>query len=761
MRLFYLVTALGLLVSPAAVPGGVEHGGATSGGTVSGGTAPAGVTPASGEAADAAIGNATPAGAASGSATSDRGASDRAEWDRAGLDRAKSDRAGLDRVGVDRVGVDRGGLDRAGSDRAGAGHAESAGSGHVGSAGSAHAASADITAPVGAAPSGTMTPPDPTAPPTAPAANPPPRNTPHIVIAGGMTRPVFSYQDAIRETVYVDTPVDSDHDGEHDRVAVYVTRPKETGHGLKVASIIEASPYYGGTVNTPYHPADVTDRPRLAPWQPPTAPWTPPDHTFVYYDNYFVSRGYAVLAASTLGTGESTGCPGAVSPEETTAMKTVVEWLTGKATAHTADGRKAEAGWSTKNVAMAGKSYDGTLPLATAATGVEGLKTIVSISGVGSWYDYYRANGGVVAPAGYEGEDADLHAEVVLTRKNPAVCAPEMRRLEKDMDRTSGDYNQFWAARNFIAKARNLRASVLVTGGLNDWNVKPDQFLDLWQALGRAGVPRKLWIHQARHDDPIDVRQQVWLDTLDRWFAHWLYGVENGIMSEPKVDLERAPGQWTTAPDWPDPKARTVTLSLNGRRGFVDAPSRTAEQLTERPDRPDPNRLIYLTPKLTAPARLSGTPKVRLKAAVDGSSPYLTALLVDYGEDTRFAGFSATGQRWCFGDSVPGDSGCRTVRRYVTRRTPYEIVTRGWLDVRNRRSASLTEEIEKGRTYAFGWPLVPYDHVFKPGHRIGLVIMATDHEYTLRYPAGTKVTVTGGELDLPLDGWAPTRGYGG
>jgi X-Pro dipeptidyl-peptidase len=590
----------------------------------------------------------------------------------------------------------------------------------------------------------------------------PASGTPHVVLKDGLTQPTFSYQDAIRETVYVDVPVDSDHDGKHDRVAVYVTRPKETAAGLKVASILEASPYFGGTIDTPYHPADVTDYPRLAPWTPSTAPWTPPDYSRVYYDNYFVSRGYAVLAASTLGTGDSTGCPGAVSPEETTAMKTVVEWLTGKAKAYAQDGRPVTAGWSTRHVAMAGKSYDGTLPLATAATGVAGLKSVVSISGVASWYDYYRGDGGVIAPGGYEGEDADLHAKVVLTRKNPAVCAPAMHEMEKKMDRVSGDYNRFWAERNFAAQAGRFKAAVFVTGGLNDWNVKPNQFLNLWQALAHAGVPRKLWIHQARHDDPIDVRQQVWLDTLNRWFAHWLYGAANGIMSEPKVDLERSPGQWTTAPDWPDPAARTVTMPLGGGQpgtlggpttasSFTDAPSRTAEQLSADPDHADPNRLIYLTPALTKPTRLSGTPEVRLRASVDGRAPYLSAMLVDYGADTRFAGFSTTSERWCFGDSIPGDSGCRPVKRYVTRQTPYQIVTRGWLDVRNRHSASRTEPVQPGRTYVFGWPMVPYDYVFKPGHRIGLVIMSTDHDYTLRYPAGTKVAVAqGSSLSLPL-----------
>jgi X-Pro dipeptidyl-peptidase len=598
-----------------------------------------------------------------------------------------------------------------------------------------------------------------------PAAVPAGAAPPHVVVKDGMTQPAYSYQDAIRETVYVDAPVDSDHDGRHDRVAVYVTRPKETASGLKVASIMEASPYFGGTIDAPYHPADVTDYPRLAPWSPPTAPWSPPNYNRVYYDNYFVSRGYAVLAASTLGTGDSTGCPGAVSPEETTAMKTVVEWLTGKARAYAPNGEPVTAGWSTHSVAMAGKSYDGTLPLATAATGVAGLKTVVSLSGVASWYDYYRGDGGVIAPGGYEGEDADLHAKVVLTRKDPAVCAPAMHAIEKQMDRVSGDYNRFWDERDFAKEAGRFRASVFVTGGLNDWNVKPNQFLNLWQALGRAGVPRKLWIHQAQHDDPIDVRQQVWLDTLNRWFAHWLYGAANGVMSEPKVDLERSPGQWTTAADWPDPAARPVTLRLGGgqpgtlgasgstgRQGFVDAPSRTAEQLSAEPDRADPNRLLYLTPALSKPTRLSGTATVHVRASVDGRSPYLSAMLVDYGTDTRFAGFASTGEQWCYGDSVPGDPGCRTVKRYATKQTPYQIVTRGWIDVRNRHSWARTEALSPDRTYDFGWPLVPYDYVFKPGHRIGLVVMATDHEYTLRYPAGTKVSVAPGDsgVRLPL-----------
>ena len=55
-----------------------------------------------------------------------------------------------------------------------------------------------------------------------------------FVVKDGVTQPVFSYKDAIREHVYVESSVDSDRDGRKDRVNVDIIRPEETEHGLKV-----------------------------------------------------------------------------------------------------------------------------------------------------------------------------------------------------------------------------------------------------------------------------------------------------------------------------------------------------------------------------------------------------------------------------------------------------------------------------------------------------------------------------------------------
>ncbi|PAF11621.1 hypothetical protein CHH61_26330, partial [Shouchella clausii] len=68
-------------------------------------------------------------------------------------------------------------------------------------------------------------------------------------------------------------------------------------------------------------------------------------------------------------------------------------WMNGRAKAWDQDHKEVKAEWTTGNVGMIGKSYDGTLANGVAATGVEGLKTIVPIGAISSWYNYYRYEG--------------------------------------------------------------------------------------------------------------------------------------------------------------------------------------------------------------------------------------------------------------------------------------------------------------------------------------------------------------------------------
>ena len=117
---------------------------------------------------------------------------------------------------------------------------------------------------------------------TASAGKPKP---PHIVLgADHETAAVFSYANAIRERVFIPVPgVDQDGDGVIDRVAIDIIRPAETNQGMKVPAIIDPSPYYtsvGRGNETQYiH----------------TTPAGNLDQLPLFYDNYFVPRGYAVI----------------------------------------------------------------------------------------------------------------------------------------------------------------------------------------------------------------------------------------------------------------------------------------------------------------------------------------------------------------------------------------------------------------------------------------------------------------------------------
>ncbi|MEU3303855.1 Xaa-Pro dipeptidyl-peptidase [Streptomyces sp. NPDC006678] len=593
--------------------------------------------------------------------------------------------------------------------------------------------------------------------------------TPALSVVGDRTQPVFSRAEAIHQQVDIETEVDSDGDGRRDTVRMRILRPKETDARLRVATIVEASPYWAGIDDVPFHNVDMDDDGlpagrRLAAGERvpglvgPSVTWSG------YTDNYFLPRGYAVAQLDSLGTGGSTGCPTSGGRNETLGAKAAVDWLNGRARGWDPDGTPVSAGWSTGDTAMMGISYNGTLPTAVATTGVEGLKAIVPISGISSWYDYYRAGGGVVAPGGYQGEDTDVLAKAVYSRADREICKPVLDRLTAEQDRVTGDFTRFWKERDYLKDVRRIKAGVFVVHGGNDWNVKTQHFGQLWEALKRHDVPRKLWLHQAGHSNPMPLRMEEWLDQLHQWFDHWLYGLDNGATTAPRVDVEQADFSWRQQRDWPDRSTRDLTLRLNAdglsplpgrpvRQTMTDAGRTvTAEQLVADPGTPRADRLVYSTGPLPKDLRVNGVPKVSVRASLAGSSPYVTALLVDYGTDTRATAGTVTdtSQLVCYGEGIPGDTGCAYRTRHRTETADFKIVSRGWLDIRNRYSLERESKAVEGREYHLSWGMQPQEHVFRKGHRLGVVLISTDHDYTLRYPAGTELSVRTGISSVTL-----------
>ena len=202
------------------------------------------------------------------------------------------------------------------------------------------------------------------------------------VIEGGKTSPVFGYADAIRERVFIESPYDSDKNGVKDIIAIDIKRPKATDAGLKAPVIMDPSPYYStlGRGNESQLKRDYDGDGLLDLWP-------------LFYDNYFVPRGYAVILMDMIGTNNSTGCPTVHDESDNLSAKVVIDWLNGRTPGKYADGSAATAPWHNGKSGLIGKSYDGTLANAVAASGVEGLTTIVPISAIASYYDYTRTNG--------------------------------------------------------------------------------------------------------------------------------------------------------------------------------------------------------------------------------------------------------------------------------------------------------------------------------------------------------------------------------
>jgi len=432
--------------------------------------------------------------------------------------------------------------------------------------------------------------------------------------------------------------------------------------------------------------------------------------------------------------------------------------LNGRTAGFNEAGERVMADWPTGAVGMIGVSYNGTLPNQVATTGVEGLETIVPISAISSWYDYYRANGLVRAPhsevngAGtnaFQGEDTDvLGAYIGGPRMTTDQCRFMMEYLSRAQDRETGDWSWFWRQRDYLSRIRGVRSSVFVVHGLNDWNVMTKAFAEWWYRLTDRRIPRKIWLHNGGHggesqtQDPAD--WALYKRTENRWFDHWLFGVQNGIMSEPRSSIEREDGTYVHESDWPARGTFPVELRLSAdsstapgelstRRprarqpdqSFVDRGREldTDDVLIQNADTAHPNRLVYRTAALRNDVRISGTPWVQLEMSIDNrNAANLTAVLVDYSSGAPV------------------------------------MVTRGWLDPQNRRSLTHSERIQQGREYQFKWDLQPDDYVFKAGHRIGLVVVSTDYDYTIRPLPGTRLTLDPDDsrIRLPVLGgrWA-------
>ncbi len=569
------------------------------------------------------------------------------------------------------------------------------------------------------------------------------------VFVDGQAQVVPAFGDSsqwIRETVWVETGFDTDGDGRPDRMHVAVVRPRQTQtEGLKVPVVYETSPYYSGTSGPREFLWDVRQEVGA---RPPPRTSQPPVRTRVRpgisnsHVNDWVPRGFAVVHSESPGTGLSQGCPTVGGPNESLAPKAVIDWLNGRAQAYTTvDGNEeVRATWSTGKVGMTGTSYNGTLPLAAATTGVDGLEAIIPVAPNTSYYRYYRSNGLVRHPGGWLGEDIDFLFDFINSG-NPQRrdwCTRTYRDGEMAAkDRVTGDWNAFWAARDLQEQLDGVKAATLMAHAFNDWNVVPDHSVRVYETLKAKGVPVQAYFHQGGHGGAPP------LALMNRWFTRYLYGVENGVENDPKAWIVRE-GDERQAPtpyaDYPNPAASMVVLHPQAGGAGVAAlgVTKRAGQGTEtlvdnvnfdgaalaRAQQAE-HRLLYATAVLSSPIHISGTPRVTVRLASSKPAANLSVWLVALP--------------WSDPSREDPNGG---------------LITRGWADPQNHRSIERGEPLVPGQYVTVTFDLQPDDQIIPAGRRIALMIFSSDRDFTLWPEPGTALTIDldATSLELPVVG---------
>jgi X-Pro dipeptidyl-peptidase len=575
------------------------------------------------------------------------------------------------------------------------------------------------------------------------------------VFAEGQAQIVPAFRDAdrwIREELWVETEFDSDGDGDRDRVHVAVVRQEQTEtEGLKVPVVYESSPYFAGTA-----PLDLgyfwNVRQEVG-GPPPTRSPAPSVRTRAQPGisgsqlATWVPRGFAVVHSEAPGTGLSEGCPTVGDRYEALAPKAVIDWLNGRARGFAAvDGNEeVMAEWSTGKVGMTGTSYNGTIPVAAATTGVEGLEAIIPVAPNNSYYRYYRSNGLVRSPGGYLGEDIDVLYDFINSGDpgGRSSCNATYRdgEMAAGQDRVTGDYNEFWATRDMMNDLDGIQAATLMSHAFNDWNVMPEHSVKVYEYLKAKGVPAQAYFHQGGHGGPPP------LELMNRWFTRYLYGIENGVEDDPKAWIVREDDERTEPtpyPDYPNPAASPAVLRLTaggvqtGGLSLQSRPGQGTETLVDNfsfggrtlaQAEWTEHRLLYATPELREDVHISGTSRIHIRLAANQPAANLSIWLVSLP--------------WLDGRFSRGG-----------------VITRGWADPQNHNSLTESEPLVPGEYYELEFELQPDDQIVPRGQRIGLMIFSSDREFTLWPDPGTALTVDldGTSVEIPVVGGVEALG---
>ncbi len=601
----------------------------------------------------------------------------------------------------------------------------------------------------------------------------------------GKSLATFTSHDAIREVVYVESRVDTDKDGLPDLVKVSIIRPRYEG---KIPAVMTASPYHQGTNDKASDKALYNMNVDLEVKEPHTIQLEEPQLTVVEpvgqaeeveeaeellthinssytLNDYLLPRGYANLYVSGVGTKDSQGLMTNGNYQQIEAYKNVIDWLNGRCRSFTDHTRKRQvkADWSNGKVATTGISYLGTMSNGLATTGVDGLEVIIAEAGISSWYNYYRENGLVTSPGGYPGEDFDSLAELTYSRNllggdylhHNAAHQADLDIVKKELDRASGDYNQFWHDRNYLLHADRVQAEVVFTHGSQDWNVKPLHVFNMFQALP-ASIKKHLFYHNGAHVYLNNWQSIDFRESMNALLSKKLLGYDSSY-ELPTVIWQDNTGEqsWTSLDDFGNQTSQR-TFSLGDGEKVIQNRYETKDY--ERYGKAYPTFLsdlyqdkaqqVTIDLPIEEDLHLNGKARLHLRLHSSTNKGLLSAQLLELGSKKYLQPYPAVLSVRTL------DNGRYHMLDNLTelpfKEAGQRVISKGYLNLQNRHDLLEVEAVTPGEWMEFDFDLQPTIYKLEKGATLRLVLYTTDFEITVRDQTDYQLTIDLAQSSLHL-----------
>ena len=583
----------------------------------------------------------------------------------------------------------------------------------------------------------------------------------------GKSLATFSSHDVIREVVYVETRVDTNQKGLPDLVKVSIIRPHYEG---QIPAIMTASPYHQGTNDKasdkalykmegelevkPAHKIEL-EEPQLNLVQPQgqaelvaeTEEKLSHINSSYTLNDYFLPRGFANLYVSGVGTKDSTGFMTNGDYQQIEAYKNVIDWLNGRCRAftdHTRQ-RQVKADWSNGKVATTGLSYLGTMSNGLATTGVDGLEVIIAEAGISSWYNYYRENGLVTSPGGYPGEDFDSLAELTYSRNllagdyirgNEAHQA-DLEKVKEQLDRKTGDYNQFWHDRNYLLNAHNVKAEVVFTHGSQDWNVKPLHVYQMFHTLPTY-INKHLFFHNGAHVYMNNWQSIDFRESMNTLLTKKLLGQDTNFQLPTVIWQDNTTPQTWLSLDKFGGQENFETFSLGQEEKVIqnqysdkdfERYGKTYQTFNTELYQGKTNQITIDLP-VTKDLHLNGRAQLNLRIKSSTNKGLLSAQLLELGQKKYLQPYPAilSAKTIDNGRYHMLENLCELPFRPDAQR----VVTKGYLNLQNRNDLLLVEDITADEWMEVQFELQPTIYKLKEGDTLRLVLYTTDFEITIR-----------------------------